>query len=76
MDNIHISWAINIKETFGHADFHDKNILINTHTNQTTLIDLGEVVITHPLFSFHNCLHRAKENFSLSNSQPFNYPQF
>jgi len=58
-----------IKDTFGHADFHDKNILINIHTNQTTLIDLGEVVITHPFFSFHNCLHRAKENFSLSDSQ-------
>jgi Phosphotransferase enzyme family len=58
-----------IKETFGHADFHDKNILINTPTKQTTLIDLGEVVITHPFFSFHNCLHRAKENFTLSDSQ-------
>jgi hypothetical protein len=58
-----------IKETFGHADFHDKNILINTHTGQTTLIDLGEVVITHPFFSFLNCLHRAKENFSLTDKQ-------
>lgn len=55
-----------IKETFGHGDFHDKNILINTDTNQITLIDLGEVVITHPFFSLHNCLHRAKENFLLS----------
>lgn len=59
----------NIKETFGHADFHDKNILINPDSSQTTLIDLGEVVITHPFFSLHNCLHRAKENFSLSNTQ-------
>lgn len=58
-----------IKETFGHADFHDKNILVNPHTNQTTLIDLGEVVITHPFFSIHNCLHMANENFSLSVSQ-------
>ncbi len=58
-----------IKDTFGHADFHDKNILINTNNGKTTFIDLGEVVITHPFFSFLNCLHRAKENFSLSNSQ-------
>lgn len=58
-----------IKETFGHADFHDKNILCNSKTEETTLIDLGEVVITHPLFSFHNCLHRAKENFSLPDRQ-------
>ena len=47
----------NIPETFGHGDFHDKNILINTDTHKTTIIDLGEVVITHPFFSLHNCLH-------------------
>lgn len=58
-----------IKDTFGHADFHDKNILIDPHTHQTMLIDLGEVVITYPFFSFLNCLHRAKENFSLSDVQ-------
>lgn len=58
-----------IKETFGHADFHDKNILCDLNTHATTLIDLGEVVITHPLFSFLNCLHRAKENFSLSEQE-------
>jgi hypothetical protein len=58
-----------VKDTFGHADFHDKNILININTGQTTLIDLGEVVITHPFFSFLNCLHRAKENFSLTDTQ-------
>lgn len=58
-----------IKDTFGHADFHDKNILINTQTHQTTIIDLGEVVITHPFFSFLQCLHMANENFALSDSQ-------
>ncbi|VVC75421.1 hypothetical protein AQUSIP_07110 [Aquicella siphonis] len=58
-----------IKETFGHADFHDKNILIDLSTKKSTIIDLGEVVITHPFFSFLNCLHRAKLNFSLSESQ-------
>ncbi|MBX3710074.1 MAG: phosphotransferase [Gammaproteobacteria bacterium] len=58
-----------VKEKFGHADFHHKNILINIDTKQTTIIDLGEVVITHPFFSLHNCLHMAKENFALSNEQ-------
>lgn len=58
-----------IKNSFGHADFHDKNMLIHPVTQQTTIIDLGEVVITHPFFSLHNCLHMAKENFSLSNEQ-------
>lgn len=55
-----------IPETLSHCDFHDKNILVNTQTNQTTIIDLGEVAITHPFFSFLNCVHRAKENFALT----------
>ncbi len=59
----------NIKDTFGHADFHDKNICINPDTGKTTIIDLGEVVITYPFFSFLNCLFRAKENFSLTDEQ-------
>lgn len=61
--------SYNIKDTFGHADFHDKNICIDPDTCQTTIIDLGEVVITYPFFSFLNYLHRAKENFSLTESQ-------
>lgn len=58
-----------INDTFGHADFHDKNILIHPDTRKNTFIDLGEVVITHPFFSLHNCLYRAKENFNLSTDQ-------
>lgn len=58
-----------IPETLGHCDFHDKNILVNTHTHQTTIIDLGEVALTHPFFSFLNCVHRTKENFALTDSQ-------
>ncbi|HBD9282075.1 TPA: phosphotransferase, partial [Legionella pneumophila] len=60
--------SFNVPDTFGHADFHDKNILVNP-THQTTLIDLGEVVITHPFFSFVNCLHRATEHLKLSGTQ-------
>lgn len=59
----------NIPDTLSHCDFHDKNILVDSHSHQTTMIDLGEVAITHPFFSFHNCLYRAKENFSLTDKQ-------
>lgn len=58
-----------ITDTFSHADFHDKNIVIDPHTKQTTMIDLGEVAIAHPFFSYLNCLHMAKENFAISDSQ-------
>ncbi len=61
--------SFKIIDTFGHADFHDKNILINPTTGVITIIDLGEVVITHPFFSFHNCLHKAMENFNLTRRQ-------
>ena len=61
--------SFKVPDTFGHADFHDKNILVNPNTHQTTLIDLGEVVITHPFFSFVNCLHRATEFLKLSTDQ-------
>ena len=58
-----------IPAALGHCDFHDKNILVNIHTHQTTIIDLGEVAITYPFFSFLNCVHRVKEIFALTDSQ-------
>lgn len=61
--------SFKVPDTFGHADFHDKNILVNSRTHQTTLIDLGEVDITHPFFSFVNCLYRATEHLKLPSSQ-------
>ncbi|HHU0007357.1 aminoglycoside phosphotransferase family protein [Legionella pneumophila serogroup 1] len=61
--------SFKVPDTFGHADFHGKNILVNPHTHQTTMIDLGEVVITHPFFSFVNCLYRVTEFLKLSTSQ-------
>lgn len=58
-----------IKDSFCHADFHDKNILINPNTHQSTIIDLGEVAISYPIFSLHNCLHMFRENFALTENQ-------
>jgi hypothetical protein len=59
----------NIPSGFGHGDFHGKNILVNPDTHKTTIIDLGEVVITHPFFSLQNCLHITKENFAIPDDQ-------
>jgi len=56
----------NLPDTFGHCDFHDNNVLIDPKTYQTTLIDLGEVVITHPFFSLLNMLTHVKEQCGLS----------
>lgn len=41
-----------IPDTFSHNDFHDNNLLIDPKTQKITLVDLGEVAVTHPFFSF------------------------
>lgn len=58
-----------IPETLSHCDFHDNNVLIHPQTQCITLIDLGEVAITHPFFSLLNMLHRAQESYALTESQ-------
>lgn len=58
-----------ILETLSHCDMHDNNLLIHPQTQRITLIDLGEVAITHPFFSLANILHLAKENYALTASQ-------
>lgn len=58
-----------ITSTFNHCDFHDNNILIDPKTHKTTLIDLGEVEITHPFFSLSNALHQIKTHSQLTEQQ-------
>jgi hypothetical protein len=45
-------------------DFHDNNILINKK-NQLTFIDLGEITISHPLFSLAACLWQCQKHHGL-----------
>jgi len=59
----------NIPDTFCHCDFNDNNVLVNPKTHRTTIIDLGEVAITHPFFSLLNMLHHIKKNFKLTQQQ-------
>jgi hypothetical protein len=48
-----------IPETFVQPDFNTNNMLIDPTTHKMTLIDLGEIAITHPFFSLHNFLYQA-----------------
>ena len=48
-----------IPETLVQSDFHSNNILFDSHTQNITFIDLGEVVITHPFFSFHTFIRQT-----------------
>lgn len=55
-----------LPNTFSHNDFHDNNLLIDLKTQKITLVDLGEVAITHPFFSLLNMLHQIKKQGELS----------
>jgi hypothetical protein len=54
-----------IPDTFSHNDFHDNNLLIDPKTQKITMVDLGEVAVTHPFFSLLNMLHQVKEKHAL-----------
>lgn len=51
----------NPRVSLSHCDFHDNNIIYNSKTKETTLIDWSEVVITHPLLSRISCLENLKK---------------
>lgn len=48
-----------IPETIVQPDFNTNNILFDRNHKKMTLIDLGEIAITHPFFSLHNFLLQA-----------------
>lgn len=56
--------SYSIKQTIVQPDFHDNNLLIDERGN-ITIIDLGEIVISHPFFSLINCLQQAKKHHAL-----------
>lgn len=54
-----------IKQTIVQPDFHDNNLVIDDAGN-ITIIDLGEIVISHPFFSLINCLRQTKKHHALT----------
>ncbi len=56
-----------IKETIVQPDFNDNNTLIDDQSQAITIIDLGEISISHPFFSLLNCLHVIKKHHALTN---------
>ncbi|KTD20973.1 Predicted phosphotransferase related to Ser/Thr protein kinases [Legionella lansingensis] len=55
-----------LKQTIVQCDFHDNNILIADKSQDITIIDLGEVVISHPFFSLIGCLRQVKLHHALT----------
>ena len=56
-----------IKQTIVQCDFHDNNLLIDDISKNITIIDLGEIVISHPFFSLAGCLRQVKFHHALTN---------
>lgn len=55
-----------IKQTIVQPDCNDNNTLVNEHSDQMTIIDLGELSISHPFFSLHNFLSQMKKHHGLT----------
>jgi len=55
-----------IVETIVQPDFNDNNTLVDELTHKITVIDLGEIVISHPFFSLLNFLYQIKKHHGLS----------
>ena len=54
-----------IKETLVNCDFNENNMILNESTGQISIIDWGEVVISHPLFSLASHLHNTTIRYKL-----------
>lgn len=48
-----------VPETIVQPDFNTNNVLVNPGTQALTFIDLGEIVISHPFFSYLNYFYQA-----------------
>jgi hypothetical protein len=51
-----------IQPTIVQCDFHDNNLLLDETTQKIAMIDLGEVVISHPFFSIAGFLRQIKRH--------------
>lgn len=57
--------AYSIKETLVQPDFNDNNTLIDDASQNMTIVDLGEISISHPFFSLLNFLQQMQKHHGL-----------
>ena len=58
-----------ISETIVQPDFQDNNSLFDKQSNTVSAIDLGEIVIAHPLFSLIGCLYALNRYYDIQPNQ-------
>lgn len=54
-----------IKPTLVQCDFHDNNLLVKGESKDITIIDLGEIVVSHPFFSTVGCLMQMEKHYAM-----------
>ena len=59
--------SYSIEPSIVQPDFHDNNILVDDNSQRITIIDLGEIAISHPFFSLVGCLWQIKKHYGLTN---------
>lgn len=59
-----------IKETMVQPDFSDNNTLIDPQSQNITIIDVGEISISHPFFSLLNCLQQLQKHYGFTKKDP------
>jgi len=55
-----------IKETLVNCDFNENNMIINEDTQQISIIDWGESVISHPFFTLASHLRNTTRRYQLA----------
>ena len=55
-----------IKQSIVQPDFNENNTLIEYISQNLTIIDLGEIVISHPFFSLLNFLQQIKKHYKFT----------
>lgn len=55
-----------IKQSIVQPDFNDNNTLVDESSHKMTMIDLGELSISHPFFSLHNFLLQMQKQHGLT----------
>lgn len=55
-----------IKQTIVQPDFNDNNTLIDERSQKITIIDVGEIAISHPFFSLLNYLQQVRKHYALT----------
>lgn len=54
-----------VKETLVNGDFNENNLIFNEKTQQISIVDWGECVITHPFFSIASHLQSLARRYQL-----------